>query len=120
MGNDAPIGFAGSQGNFELNVYNPVLIYNLMQSINLIADSCKSFSYHAIAGLNACPEKIKQYLDDSLMLVTALTPAIGYDKAAEIAHHAHIKHQTLRESCVELDYLSEQEFDKIVVAEKMV
>ena len=120
MGNDAAIGFAGSQGNFELNVYNPVLIYNLMQSINLLADSCQSFSDHAIAGLKACPEKIKQYLDDSLMLVTALTPAIGYDKAAEIAHHAHHQGLTLKQACLQLKYLSAAEFDKIVVAENMI
>lgn len=120
IGNDATIGFAGSQGNFELNVYNPVLIYNLLQSINLIADSCHSFRVNAIDGLKACPDKIKSYLNNSLMLVTALTPKIGYDKAAEIAHHAHTHNMTLKEACLELGHLTSEEFSAAIIPEDMI
>lgn len=111
MGNDAGIGFAGSQGNFELNVYKPMMIYNLLQSIYLLSDSCDSFNTHCIIGIKANEARIQEHLNNSLMLVTALNPIIGYDKAAEIAKKAHREALTLRESCVALGYLSGDEFD---------
>jgi fumarate hydratase class II len=120
MGNDATIGFAGSQGNFELNVFKPVMIFNLLNSIRLLADSCRSFNEFAIKDVKADRQKIKQNVDQSLMLVTALSPIIGYDKAAEIAHKAHHEGTTLREACFALGYLSGEEFDKVVKPEKMI
>jgi fumarate hydratase class II len=119
LGNDAAIGFAGTQGNFELNVFKPVMIYNLLQSINLMSDSCDMFTTYCIEGLQANKQKISHYLNDSLMLVTALSPKIGYDKAAEIAHLAHEKGQTLLEATLELQYLTEEEFRETVKPEKM-
>jgi fumarate hydratase class II len=120
MGNDAAIGFAGSQGNFELNVFKPVMIHNLLHSVRLLADSCHSFTEYAVKGLYANELKIKQHLNDSLMLVTALNPVIGYDKSAKIAHKAHHDNLRLREACVALGYLSGEEFDKAVDPSKMV
>lgn len=120
MGNDAAIGFAGSQGNFELNVFKPVMIHNLLNSIRLLSDSCRSFAEFAVDGLQADEVKIKDNLDRSLMLVTALSPVIGYDKAAKIAHYAHHENKSLREACLELGYLSGEEFDKAVKPEEMV
>lgn len=120
MGNDAAIGFAGSQGNFELNVFKPVMIHNLLNSIRLLSDSCRSFAEFAVDGLHADEAKIKENLDRSLMLVTALSPVIGYDKAAKIAHHAHHENKSLREACLELGYLSGDEFDKAVRPEEMI
>jgi len=120
MGHDAAIGFAGSQGNFELNVAKPLLMYNLLQSIRLLTDSCNSFTKYTIIDLTANKDKINYLLKSSLMLVTALTPKIGYDKAAEIAHKALHDGTTLREACLALDYLTGQEFDAIVKPEKMI
>lgn len=120
MGNDAAIGFAGSQGNFELNVFKPVMIYNLLQSIRLLTDSCHSFTKYCVAGLNANKKKINYFLNSSLMLVTALSPKIGYDKSAAIAHKALHEDKTLREACLELGYLSGTEFDALVKPEKMI
>lgn len=120
MGNDAAIGFAGSQGNFELNVFKPVMIYNLMHSIRLLTDSCHSFTEFCVAGMQANETRIKQIVSESLMLVTALSPVIGYDKAAKIAHTAHVEHTTLKEACLKLGYLSAEEFDKAVRPEDMV
>lgn len=119
MGNDATIGFAGSQGNFELNVFKPVMIYNLIQSIYLLADAAHSFTIHCITGLKANKEKIDEHLRNSLMLVTALNQIIGYDKAAKIAKKAYEEGTTLREACVELGFLSGDEFDKAVKPEEM-
>ncbi len=119
MGNDATIGFAGSQGNFELNVFKPVMIYNLIQSIYLMADSCRSFTEHCANGIEPNHEKITEYLHDSLMLVTALNQVIGYDKAAKIAKKAYADGSSLRDACVALGFLSADEFDKAVVPEKM-
>lgn len=119
MGNDATIGFAGSQGNFELNVYKPLMIFNLLNSILLLKDSVQMFEKYCIAGLKANRKKIEEYVHNSLMLVTALSPVIGYDKAAKIAHLAHEKGLTLREACLKLGYLTGAEFDRIVIAEKM-
>jgi len=120
LGNDAAIGFAGTQGNFELNVYKPVMIYNLIQSIYLLADSCRSMTAHCVVGLKPNLNKIKEYLNDSLMLVTALNQVIGYDKASEIAKKAHKEGTTLKAACLALGYLSEAAFDKAVDPEKMV
>lgn len=120
MGNDVTIGIAGSQGNFELNVFKPVMIHNLIHSIRLLADSCHSFSEYAVKGMEADEAKIKNNVEQSLMLVTALSPVIGYDKAAKIAHKAHHEGKTLRETAIELGYLSGEEFDKSVRPEEMI
>jgi fumarate hydratase class II len=119
MGNDATVGFAGSQGNFELNVFKPVMIFNLLQSCNMLADACHNFSEFCVEGLEANTDKIHHYLTDSLMLVTALNPVIGYDKAAKIAHDAHQNHTTLKEEAVKLGYLTADEFDQHVKPETM-
>ena len=119
MGNDAAIGFAGSQGNFELNVFKPVMIYNLVQSIYLISDSANSFTTHCLTGLSVNQDQIEHYLNNSLMLVTALNPVIGYDKAAEIAKKAHHDNTSLKEACLALGYLSADEFDAAVDPAKM-
>lgn len=120
MGNDTTISMAGSQGNFELNAYNPVIIYNLCQSIYLLSDGCRSFTTHAINGLQANEKRIRELLQGSLMLVTALSPIIGYDKAAEIAHKAFHDGTTLREACLALGYLSAEKFDEYVKPEAMI
>ena len=114
MGNDAAITIAGSQGNFELNVYKPLMIYNFLQSCNLLADTCNNFTEFCVTDLQANEDIIKHHLDNSLMLVTALAPIIGYDKAAKIAHDAHINRTTLKEEAVKLGYLSAKEFDQHV------
>jgi fumarate hydratase class II len=119
MGNDAAIGFAGSQGNFELNVYKPVMIHNLLHSIRLIHDACYGFVEYCIAGMTINREQIDEYLRDSLMLVTALNQHIGYDNAAKIAKHAHKKGTSLRESAIELNLLTGEQFDEWVKPEEM-
>jgi fumarate hydratase, class II len=119
MGNDAAIGFAGSQGNFELNVYKPVIIYNFLHSVRLLTDTCRSFREHCVAGMELDLDRIAYYVNSSLMLVTALTPKIGYDKAAEIAKKAHHEKLSLREAALKLGYLTEKEFDELVRPEKM-
>lgn len=119
MGNDAAVGFAGSQGNFELNVYKPMMIYNLIQSIYLISDSCESFTTHCVIGIEANRERINEHLQNSLMLVTALNPVIGYDKAAEIAKTAHKDGTTLKAACEKLGHLSAAEFDQAMDLLKM-
>ena len=120
MGNDAAIGFAGSQGNFELNVYKPVIIHNLLHSITLLSDACLLFAEHCVDGIRPNLAQINRYVEQSLMLVTALNPHIGYDKAAKVAKLAHERGTTLREACLELGYLTGDQFDNIVVAEKMI
>lgn len=120
FGNDTTIGIAGSQGNFELNVFKPVIIYNLIQSIYLLADAANSFCEHCAVGIEANKEKIQHYVDDSLMLVTALNQVIGYDKAAKIAKKAHIDGTTLKQACLALGFLSAEEFDKAMDPRKMV
>ena len=120
LGNDAAIGFAGTQGNFELNVFKPVMIYNLIQSIYLLADACHSFNDHCAIGITPNEEKINYFLNHSLMLVTALNPVIGYDKAAQIAKKAHHEGSSLKEACVALGFLTEKEFDNAVDPKKMV
>ncbi|MEO6835564.1 MAG: lyase family protein, partial [Candidatus Tumulicola sp.] len=118
-GNDLAISFGASQGNFELNVFNPVMIYNFLHSTTLLRDACTMFREHAIEGLQANEEQIKRYLDRSLMVVTALSPHIGYDKAAEIAKHAHHHKTTLREAALSLGHVTEEEYDRIVVPKEM-
>jgi fumarate hydratase class II len=119
MGNDAAIGFADSQGNFELNVFKPVIIHNLLHSIRLIHDACHGFVEYCIAGMTINREKIDQHLRDSLMLVTALNEHIGYDNAAKIAKNAHKKGISLRESAIELELLTGEQFDEWVKPEEM-
>jgi fumarate hydratase class II len=119
MGNDATIGFAGSQGNFELNVFKPVMIFNFLQSVDLLTDVCRTFREFTIEGVQANVERIAEHLNNSLMLVTALTPHIGYDKAAEIAKHAHEHRKTLRDAAVDLGHLTQEEFERLVRPERM-
>jgi fumarate hydratase class II len=119
IGNDTTIAMAGASGNFELNVNKPVIIYNLLQSIRLLADGCRSFSEHCIVGIKANEQVIKKYVDNSLMLVTALNPYIGYDKAAKIAKYAHEHETSLKEAAVSLGLLSAEEFDRIVIPGNM-
>ncbi|MDX6694940.1 MAG: fumarate hydratase, class [Blastocatellia bacterium] len=119
FGNDAAIGFAGSQGNFELNVFKPVMIHNLLHSIRLIHDACHGFVDYCINGIELNREQIDEHLQNSLMLVTALNQHIGYDKAAQIAKHAHKKGLSLREAAVELGFLTGEEFDRYVKPEEM-
>ncbi len=120
IGNDTTITVAGSQGNFELNVFKPVMIYNLIQSIHLLADSAISLQENCIAGLEPNRDRIQEHLNRSLMLATALNKEIGYDKAAEIVKKAHKENTTLKEAALALGYLTEQRFDEIVNPNKMV
>ncbi len=120
FGNDATIGFAGSQGNFELNVFKPVIAYNFLQSVQLLADACESFEHHCAQGIEPNRAVLEKNLRNSLMLVTALNPKIGYDNAAKVAKHAHKTGGTLREAVIELGLLSGEEFDLAVRPEEMV
>ncbi|WP_455939385.1 class II fumarate hydratase [Helicobacter fennelliae] len=120
MGNDSAIGIAASQGNFELNVFKPVIIYNFIQSLDLLADSMLSFEKHCVVGISANKEKIDYYLHNSLMLVTALNPHIGYENAAKIAKNAHKKGISLKASAMELGLVSEADYDKFVVPANMI
>jgi fumarate hydratase class II len=119
FGNDLAISFAGSQGNFELNVFNPVMILNFLQSTTLIRDTCRSFREHLVEDLIPNEPVIARYLKESLMLVTALAPHIGYDKAAEIAKKANHENKNLKETALELGYVSSDDFDKFVVPADM-
>jgi len=119
FGNDAAIGFAGSQGNFELNVFNPVMIHNLLHSIRLLKDACHGFVDYCVAGIELNRAKIDEHLQNSLMLVTALNPHIGYDNSAKIAKNAHKKGTSLRESAIELGILTGEQFDEYVKPEEM-
>jgi fumarate hydratase class II len=118
-GNNAAIAFAGSQGNLELNTFKPVIIYNFLHSVALIADACRGFVDYLIKGIELNRARIDSYVKSSLMLVTALTPRIGYDKAAQIAQLAHEKDITLREACLQLGYLTGAEFDQLARPEAM-
>ncbi len=120
FGNDAAIGFAASQGNFELNVFMPVIAYNFLQSARLLSESMRSFADNCAAGITANREKMKENLDKSLMLVTALNPYIGYERAAKTAHLAHNEGLSLREACVKLGFLTEEQFDEVFHPEEMV
>jgi fumarate hydratase class II len=119
FGNDATVGFAGSQGNFELNVFKPVMVFNVLQSIRLLADSATNFRRFAVEGLEADTDRIAEHLTSSLMVVTALSPHLGYDTAAEIAKHAHRRRISLREAAVALGHLTAEEFDRLVRPERM-
>jgi fumarate hydratase class II len=120
MGNDAAVAVAGSRGNLELNVCKPVIIHNVLHSIRLLTDASGTFRRFAVEGIEPDRVRIKQHLDTSLMLVTALNPLIGYDKAAEVAKRAHADGTTLREACLALGYLSAEEFDRAVRPEEMI
>jgi fumarate hydratase class II len=119
MGNDTAIGIAGSQGNFELNVFKPVMIFNLLGSVGLLSDAMRSFTTNMVKGIVPNRERISDLLSESLMLVTALSPHIGYDKAAKIAHVAHKEHKTLREAGIALGYVTGEDFDRWVQPESM-
>ncbi len=120
IGNDTAITIAGSQGNFELNVFKPLIIHNLLHSVTLLADSCRSFTDYCVAGLKPNLEQLRRNVSESLMLVTALSPHIGYDKAAQVAKKAHAEGKTLRQVAVELGFLKGEEFDRLVKPEKML
>ena len=120
MGNDTTITVAGASGNFELNVYRPVIAYNILQSIRLLSDGCRSFTKNAVKGIEPNQKRIDHNLYNSLMLVTALNPHIGYDKASEVAKKAYQDQSTLREAIMELGYMSGEEFDRLVQPDKMI
>jgi fumarate hydratase class II len=119
MGNDTTITVAGASGNFELNVYRPVIAYNILQSIRLLSDGCRSFTKNAVKGIEPNQKRIDHNLYNSLMLVTALNPHIGYDKASEVAKKAYQDQSTLRDAIIELGYMSGEEFDRLVQPDKM-
>jgi fumarate hydratase class II len=118
-GATAAVGFAGSQGNFELNVFKPVMIYNFLHAVTLLTDACHGYVEYMINGIEVDRAKVDWYVKNSLMLVTALSPKIGYENAAKIAHTAHVGHTSLREAALKLGYLSGEEFDRLVRPEKM-
>jgi len=120
LGNDAAIGFAGSQGHFELNVYNPMMAYNLLQSMQLLGDAADSFTERMLMGIEANEERIEKLMTESLMLVTALAPTIGYDNATTVAKTAHKNGTTLREEAVKLGFVDEETFDRVVRPEDMI
>ncbi|MBU2828987.1 class II fumarate hydratase [Acidithiobacillus ferriphilus] len=119
-GNDAAIAFAASQGNFELNVYKPLIAYNILQSIALLGDAVRSFSDHCLRDLQPAEDQLRQNMEESLMLVTALTPVIGYERAAAAAQHAHREGCTLRAAVLHLGHLSAEEFDRYMRPERML
>jgi fumarate hydratase class II len=118
-GATAAVGFAGSQGNFELNVFKPVMIYNFLHSVTLFTDACHGYVEYMVKGIEVDKAKVDGYVKNSLMLVTALTPKVGYDKAAQIAHTAHVEHTSLKEAALKLGYLTSEEFDQLVKPERM-
>jgi fumarate hydratase class II len=119
MGNHTAITIGGSQGNFELNVYKPMMVHNILHSVRLLSDTCRSFTDRCVEGLEANEDRIASHLENSLMLVTALNPHIGYDNAAKIAKNAHKKGLTLRQSALELGLLTDEQFDEWVRPESM-
>ena len=119
MGNDAAIGFAGSQGNFELNVFKPVMVFNYLHSVELLADACNSFVDHCVVGIELNRAQIDSYVQNSLMLVTALAPKIGYDNAAKVAKAAHHSGISLRDAAIKLGFVTVEEFDALVRPEDM-
>ena len=120
MGNDAAIGFAASQGNFELNVFMPVIAYTFLQSVRLLSESVRAFNSNCAVGIRAVPEKMEENLHRSLMLVTALNPYIGYENAAKTAKLAFKEGCSLKEACVKLGFLTEERFDEVFHSEKMI
>lgn len=119
MGNHVAVTVAGSNGHFELNVFKPVIIYNVLQSIRLLGDAARSFTDNCVRGIQPNMERIKQLVADSLMLVTALNPHVGYDNAAKIAKKAHAEHKTLKQAAVDLGILSADDFDRLIKPEEM-
>ncbi len=119
FGNEATMTFAGASGHFELNVFNPVMAYTFLQTVRLLADAAESFTEHCVAGIEPRLDNIKRGLENSLMLVTALAPKIGYDAAAKIAKTAHKNGTTLRDEAVGGGYVTDAEFDEYVRPEKM-
>ena len=120
MANDVAVGFGGAGGDLEMNVYKPLVIFNITQSITLLSDGCTNFRKFLIEGTKPNLKKIEEDLERSLMLVTALSPVIGYDKASEIAHHAMNHDLTLKEAALQLGYIDEATFDRVVDPAKMV
>ena len=120
MGNDVAVGFAGASGNFELNVFKPVIIHNVLTSARLLADASESFDVHCARGIEPDRERIRSLVERSLMLVTALAPRLGYDRAAQIAKKAHAEGITLKEAALALGYLTAEEFDREVRPERML
>jgi fumarate hydratase, class II len=120
IGDDSAVAFAGSQGNFELNAMRPIIINNLLHSARILADGCEKFRVYSVEGTQINEKKVAEYVQNSLMLVTALSPAIGYDKASEIAHYALDKDLTLKQAALKLGFVTEAEFDRIVDPAKMV
>ncbi len=120
MGNDAAVGFAGSQGHFELNVYKPMMAYNVLQSIQLIGDACSAFTDNCVAGIEADRTRIDKLMRESLMLVTALAPEIGYDNATKVAKTAHKNGTTLKDEAIALGFVDEETFERVVRPEKMI
>ena len=120
IGNDAAIAVGGMSGNFELNVFKPMMIFNLLNSIRLLGDACDSFNKNCAVGIEPDRAGIKKHLENSLMLVTALNPHIGYDNAAKIAKKAHAEGTTLRVAALELQLLNEEEFDRLVRPDEMI
>jgi fumarate hydratase class II len=120
MANDVAVSFGGASGYLEMNVYKPLIIHNVMGSINLLTDGCNNFAKHLVKGTVPNLRNIQSHLDRSLMLVTALAPVIGYDKASEIAHHALTHDLTLRDAALALKYVSAEDFDRIIDPSKMV
>ena len=120
MANDVAVGMAASQGNFELNVFMPVCIYNFLQSVRLLADGIASFNDNCVTGIKANKEKMEHNLYNSLMLVTALNPYIGYDNAAKTAKKAYKENISLKEACVALGFLTAEKFDEVFHPEEMI
>ena len=120
MGNNVAVSVGGSNGHFELNVFKPMIVRNVLQSIRLLSDACMSFSKNCVVGIQANQDRISSLLNDSLMLVTALNPHIGYDNSAMIAKNAHKKGLTLKQSALELKLLTEKQFDQWVKPENMI
>jgi fumarate hydratase class II len=120
IGNDTAVGFAGSQGNFELNAMRPIILYNVLHSSTIIADVCDRWREHSLEQITLDRARIDRFVGESLMLVTALSPVIGYDKAAHIAHEAHQKGMTLREAALASGDVTAEQFDKVVVPRSMV
>ena len=120
MANDLAVSFGASQGNFELNVFMPVCIYNYLQSVRLLSDACTSFRKRCVEGIRANKERMHDNLHNSLMLATALSPHIGYERSAEVVHLAHERGISLKEACLELGYLTEERFDEVFRPELMI
>ena len=120
MGNDAAVGFAGSQGHFELNVFKPMMSYNVLQSMQLLGDAAKSFAENCVAGIEADEQRISKLMWESLMLVTALAPVIGYDNATTVAKTAHKNGTTLKEEAIKLGFVDADTFDRVVQPAQMI